>query len=174
MDPIRVDLVSLRRPVEFQFPNDKWFVIEPFRGPGKAMLLTLRRDPEANVGLVMELLRLAVPSATDEDFDSLSTDEDVWRVIAAADGKAAQMEAFLKNAVSDGAYRVPSPTPPSSLTTTSSTPSEASPGSTASPSNQFTKVTGTRPSRPTRRSRRSSASTDSTRTDATSATSASP
>jgi hypothetical protein len=174
MDPIRVDLVSLRRPVEYQFPNEKWFRIEPFRGHGKAMLLQFREDPAGEAGLLMELLRLAVPTATDADFDSLSVDEDIPRVIAAADGKAAIMEAYLKNAGSDDAILAPSPTLPSSPTTTSATSSDTSPADTASRGPLSTPSLGTKPSAPTRRSTRSRASSDSNKRPATSSTSASP
>lgn len=128
MDPIRVDLVALRRPVEYQFPNEKWFRIAPFRGPGKALLAAWQREPN-NGGLLMELLRMAVPDATDEDFDSLSVDEDIPRVIAAADGKAALVEMALKNGPSDGVSRMPSPTLPSNPTTSPPTSSAASPRS---------------------------------------------
>lgn len=148
MEPLRVDLVALRRPVEYQFPNEKWFRVEPFRGPGKALLAEWQRDPN-NGQLLMELLRMAVPTATDDDFDSLSVDEDIPRVIAAADGKAALVEAALKNVPSDGAFRVPSPTRPSSPTTTPPTSSVALPASrkpTGDRGKRSTSKSGTSPS----------------------------
>jgi hypothetical protein len=150
VDPIRVDLVALRRPVEYQFPNEKWFRIVPFRGPGKALLAEWQRDP-TNGGLLMELLRMAAPDATDADFDSLSVDEDVPRVIAAADGKAALVEAALKNAVSDGARRVPSPTPPSVTTTNSPASSAASRKPTGKRGKASTSRSGTSRSSPSTR-----------------------
>lgn len=170
MDPVRVDLVALRRPIEYQFPNEKVFRIEPFRAHGKALLRAFRENPEGNLGLVLELLRLAVPGATDEDFDELSADEDVWRVLAAADGKAAQMEEFLKNGLSDGVLRAPSPTPPSAPTTSSSTSSDTSPEATASPGSTSGDSTGTTPSSPTPPSTKSSASKPSPKKAETSAT----
>lgn len=167
-----MDLVALRRPVEHQFPNEKWFRIEPFRGPGKVLLEAYKQDP-GNAELLLELLRLAVPTATEEDFNSLSLDEDVPRVLAAADGKAALMEAFLKNAISDGGLSTPSPTLPSSPTTTSSTSSDTSPEDTASLGPPSSTPTGTTPSSPSPPSKKSKGSSGSRPTGATSATSAS-
>jgi hypothetical protein len=148
MDPIRVDLVALRRPVEYQFPNERWFRIAPFRGPGKALLAAWQREPQ-NGQLLIELLRMAVPTATDEDFDTLSVDEDIPRVIAAADGKAALVEAALKNGPSGGVFQMPSPTLPSSPTTsppTSSAALPASPKPTGARGKKSTSKSGTSPS----------------------------
>lgn len=149
MDPIRVDLVALRRPVIYQIPvpcdaevrgvcalhphptepHDRWFRIQPFRGPEKAMLAAIQRDAIANVGLVLELLRKALPDATDADLDALSLDEDVARIIGAADGKAAIVEDALKNGLSGGVSQMPPPTRPSSPTKNPPTSSPALPAS---------------------------------------------
>jgi hypothetical protein len=145
MEPIRVDLVALRRPVEYQFPNEKWFRVEPFRGPGKALLARWKEDP-GNGELLMDLLRMAVPTATDADFDELSVDEDIPRIIAAADGKAALVEIALKNGVSGVALKVPPPpksSPPSTPTTPSPTPSSERRAPTAARGKNSTKRTGT-------------------------------
>lgn len=147
MEPLRVDLVALRRPVEYQFPNEKWFRIAPFRGPGKALLAEWQRNP-TNAALLVELLRMAVPTATDEDFDSLSVDEDIPRVIAAADGKAALIEAALKNVPSGDAFQVPPPIRPSVPTTPSPTSSAASPAPTGKRGKRSTSKRGTTPSLP--------------------------
>jgi len=147
MEPIRVDLVSLRRPVEYQFPNEKWFRVEPFRGPGKA-LLAQWKDDTSNGELLMDLLRMAVPTATDADFDELSVDEDIPRIIAAADGKAALVEITLKNGLSGVIQRVPPPSRPSTPTTPSPTSSSERPAPTAARGKNSTKRTGTTRSLP--------------------------
>lgn len=151
MEPLRVDLVALRRPVEVQFPDGQWFPVEPFRGPGKALLRRWQDEP-TNGALLMELLHMAVPGATDADFDTLSVDEDVPRVIATADGKAALIELARKNGLSGGARKVPSPppstTPHSNPTTTSPTPAPESEPPTRKSGKRSTKTIGTTPSLP--------------------------
>lgn len=156
----QVDLVALRRPVRHQFPvvcepsvrgvcadcsaepHDRWFQIVPFRGPGKALLRQWEQDP-GNAALLMELLHMAVPSATDTDFDALSLDEDVPRVIAAADGKAALVEFALKNGNSGGVLVAPSPSTGSSPMTKSRTSSGASLKRTSDRGKKSTKTSGT-------------------------------
>lgn len=140
-----MDLVSLRRKVEVQFPDDTWHLVEPLRGHGKALLRSFQLDPQ-NAEILLELLRLAVPDATDAQFDLLSPDEDVPRILAAADGKSALVEAFLKNVESDGAALGPSPTQLSSPTTSSSISSASLPEATDSLGNQSSISTGTTPS----------------------------
>jgi hypothetical protein len=170
MDPLRVDLVTLRRPVEVQFPNEKWFRIEPFRAHGKALQRAWEADP-TNADLLVELLKLAAPDATDEDLATLSVDEDIPRVLAHADGKAALMEAYLKNELSGGARPAPSHTQGSSPTTNSSGSSGTSPEATGSRSSRSTTNPTTKPSSTSRRSRKSNASPDSSKSHGTSTTS---
>lgn len=170
MDPLRVDLVTLRRPVEVRFPNEKWYRVEPFRAHGKALLRAWEADP-ANSDLLVELLKLAAPDATDEDLASLSVDEDIPRLLSHADGKAALMEAYLKNELSGGARPAPSPTQGSSPMTSSFGSSGTSPEGTGNRSNRSTTNPTTKPSSTSRRSRKSNASTGSNRNDGTSTTS---
>lgn len=96
-----IDLVALRKTVKIRFPNGVLFVVAPFRVNGVALLEQWKADPN-NAALLMELLRLAVPDATDADFDTLSLDEDIPRVLAAAHGKTALMELALKNGLGGG------------------------------------------------------------------------
>lgn len=168
-----MDLVALRRKVEVQFPNDRWHTVEPFRGHGKALLRSFQEDP-SQLDVLLELLRLAVPSASDEEIDMLSHGEDIPRIIATADGKAALVEEFLKNAGSDVGEVPTSPIPPSPPTTTSSTSSDTSPGDTAVPGPTSTPTTGTTPSSDSPPSKSSNESKPSSETTETSETSDSP
>lgn len=94
-----IDLVSLREDYTVTFPNDKTFVIVPFRGPEQVMLLEYN-DPETpserRAELLQALLRAAVPSATDADWASMAF-QDWAHVIAAANGNAEIVELARKN-----------------------------------------------------------------------------
>jgi hypothetical protein len=129
-------------------PHDRWFRIVPFRGPEKAILAAIQRDPIGNVQHLVGLLRSAIPELTDDDVDALSIDEDLPRIIGAADGKAAIVEDALKNGVSGGAFQVPSPTRPSPLTIPSPTSSAASPKPTGKRGKASTNKSGTSRSLP--------------------------
>jgi hypothetical protein len=119
MSAEKLDLVALRRPVAVVFPNGTEHAVAPFRLDGHLLLKRFQVTPD-DAALLMDLLRLAVPDATDEDFNTLSLDEDVPRVLGVASGKIALVEAALKNGLS-GAGAEEAPSPPSSLTTVTST-----------------------------------------------------
>jgi hypothetical protein len=144
-----LDLVALRRPCFFRLPgSDRRAALRFYRAPEKKMLEAWQADPN-NSTLLLGLLRAAIPDITDEELNDLSVDEDIPRIIAKANGKAAIMELMLKNAESGGMIPVPSPTPPSTPTTTSSTSSAASRKRTGSGRGNSSKRSGTKFSSPT-------------------------
>jgi hypothetical protein len=116
-----LDLVALRRPVTIILPSGVKVPVAPYRGPGVALLRQYRKekDPLLRAAQLAELLRLAIPTATDDDLDDTGPDD--WsRIVAAAAGKLELVEIALKNGLSDG---VPEPVPSlstDSITTTTS------------------------------------------------------
>lgn len=117
----RIDLVALRRAITVVFPSGAEFEVAPFRLEGVRLLRQWQAQPD-QLETLLQLLRLAVPSATEEDLNDLSVEEDVPRILAAATGKIQLMEAALKNGLSGAApVEVAPPTPPSTPTTTTST-----------------------------------------------------
>lgn len=105
-DTTEIDLVALRRRYSFLFPNGSRHVVEPFRGPGQALLLKYRETPSDNIRerflLAKQLMEAAVPTASQDDLDSLAI-EDWAHIIAAANGATAMLEDVRKNEFSDGA-----------------------------------------------------------------------
>jgi hypothetical protein len=117
----RIDLVGRRREVVVVFPNEKEFRVEKFRLEGQLRLKRWQENPHDSEELIA-LLRLAVPDATIDDLNTLSIEEDVPRILAAAMGKTLIVEEALKNGLRGAGEAVPaSPSPPSSPTTTPST-----------------------------------------------------
>lgn len=105
MEATEIDLVALRRPRTVIFPNGTRHAVEPYRGPGQVLLnqyrTTAEDDHVTRFQLAMQLVALAVPTATEDDRDSLSI-EDWPPIIAAANGNTALLEAVRKNVESDG------------------------------------------------------------------------
>jgi hypothetical protein len=117
----RIDLVGRRREVVVVFPNEQEFRVEKFRLEGQLRLKRWQENPHDSEELIA-LLRLAVPDATIDDLNTLSIEEDVPRILAAAMGKTLIVEEALKNGLRGAGGAVPaSPSPPSSPTTTPST-----------------------------------------------------
>jgi hypothetical protein len=104
----RIDLVARRRDVVVVFPNEQEFRVEKFRLEGQLRLRRWQENPH-DVDELIALLRLAVPDATAEDFNTLSIDEDVPRILAAAMGKTAVVEEALKNGGRGVGETVPAP-----------------------------------------------------------------
>jgi hypothetical protein len=117
----RIDLVGKRRDVVVVFPNEKEFRVEKFRLAGQLKLKQWQENPH-DADELIALLQLAVPEATVDDLNTLSVDEDIPRILAAAMGKTLIVEEALKNGLRGAGGAVPaSPSPPSSPTTTPST-----------------------------------------------------
>lgn len=117
----RIDLVGKRRDVVVVFPNDKEFTVQKFRLEGQLRLKRWQDNPHDTDELIA-LLQLAVPDATVGDLNTLSIDEDIPRILAAALGKTALVEAAIKNGWSGGGEAEPTPpSAPSSPTTPTST-----------------------------------------------------
>lgn len=117
----RIDLVGKRREVVVVFPNEREYRVEKFRLEGQLRLRRWQENPHDAEELVA-LLRLAVPDASIEDLNTLSIDEDVPRILAAALGKTLLWEAALKNGLSGAGEAVPAPpSAPSSQTIPNST-----------------------------------------------------
>lgn len=115
----RIDLVGKRRDVVVVFPNEQEFRVEKFRLEGQLRLKRWQENPHDAAELIA-LLQLAVPDATVDDLNTLSIDEDIPRILAAAMGKTLLVEAALKNGWSDVvATPAASPSVPSSPMTTS-------------------------------------------------------
>jgi hypothetical protein len=117
-----IDLVALRRPVSITLPCEKTVPVAPYRGHGIALLRQYRKetDPLLRGAQLAELIKLALPTATEEDLDDTGP-EDWARIVAAAAGKAELMEIALGNVLSVG--DVPeSPTSSSDSATTTSSP----------------------------------------------------
>lgn len=106
MDPIILDLPKLRRKVKARFPNDKLFDIAPFTGDAQLLLEKYRNAEQEGLTtlekweLVQQLLRLAVPDATDADLGTLAI-EDWTEILTAANGATLLVEATRKNGDSD-------------------------------------------------------------------------
>ena len=116
-----LDLVALRRPRTIKFPSGNVVPVESYRGHGVALLRQYRAetDPLIRGAQLEELLRLAVPTASEEDLGDTGP-EDWSRIVALAAGKIELVEIALKNGLSDG---VPEPAPSrstDSITTTTS------------------------------------------------------
>lgn len=127
MEPLRIPLLELRRPVEVQLPSGAWHRVQPFSAESLPLLRQYRIETEEvlRAMLLPELLAAALPTATPDELVDTSP-EDWARILGAATGKADLMEDILKNGVSGGVDLAPPPTPPSSPTTTTAGPSLAS------------------------------------------------
>lgn len=118
----RIDLVGMRREVVVVFPNDREFTVRKFRLEGQLRLKRWQENPH-DADELIALLQLAVPEATVEDLNTLSVDEDIPRILAAALGKTAVVEEALKNGRSGVGVGEPAPptSAPSNPTTMIST-----------------------------------------------------
>ena len=117
----KLALVGARRDVVATFPDGKEFAVQRFALGGARLYDKWLLNPNDDA-LLIELLQLAVPDATEADLNTLSVEEDIPRILAAALGKTRQLEAALKNVGSDdGSGALASPTAPSSRTTMTST-----------------------------------------------------
>ena len=96
--PYVLDLVAKRRPRVVKFPNDHEFPIASYRGSAQSILRQYREesDPIRRAPLLIELLRLAVPTATDDDWASVSMEDWGW-IIGEANGTALLVEQALGN-----------------------------------------------------------------------------
>ena len=143
-----LDLVAMRRKRTVTFPNDKTYPVVPYRGSAQALVKKYRaeKDPVKRAEMLIELLRQAVPGATEEDWDSVSI-EDWGHIIAAANGSADLVQMALKNARS-GVRKTGDNTPPSTLKMTSPTSSRGSGKSEEVPGSKSGKRRGTKRSSP--------------------------
>ena len=77
-----LDLVALRRPRTIKFPSGNVVPVESYRGHGVALLRQYRAetDPLIRGAQLEELLRLAVPTASEEDLGDTGPED--WSRIA--------------------------------------------------------------------------------------------
>ena len=142
-----LDLVALRRPCFVILPGTgRRVAVRFFRLEQKQLYRQLLADRH-NLPLLVELLRAAVPDIADDELNEL-TDEDIVRIIATADGKAAMIEDAIKNLPSDGELPAPSPTPDSLPPTETPTSSAGSRKRTRSGRGNSSKSSGTKSSSP--------------------------
>lgn len=125
--PENLDLVAVRRKRTVTFPNDKQFPIVPFRGKAQALLAAYRKekDPGKRGQMLIDLLRDAVPDATEDDWASVSV-EDWGHILAAANGAAELVAMALKNGLSGVIKMGDQITPPSNRKSTRSSSSRGS------------------------------------------------
>lgn len=139
-----LDLVALRKKRTVTFPNDTTHDIVPYRGSAQSLVKKYRteKNPDKRGEMLIKLLRDAVPTATDDDWGSVSVEDWGW-IIAAANGAADLVQMALKNAQSGAGKKGDNPTPLSNLKMTSPTSSRGSGKSAADRGSMSTKRRGT-------------------------------
>ena len=131
-----IDLVALRVPLpKVRFPNQTVHQLYEVDGQTERLRREVAADP-SNEAKVRAVLRVLIPTASDEDWDSV-TAEDVGHIYQAAMRKQTDVMALVesrrKNADGGKDAEPAVPIPPSSPTTTSRTSRRKSRGATTNP-----------------------------------------
>jgi hypothetical protein len=139
-----LDLVAMRRKRTVTFPNDNTYPVVPYRGSAQSLVKKYRNetDPGKRAEMLIELLRQAVPAATEDDWSSVAL-EDWGHIIAAANGSADLVQMALKNA-QRGVKETGDNTPHSNLKMTSPISSRGSGKFAVDPGSRSGKRRGTR------------------------------
>lgn len=126
-----LDLPKLRRKVSVKLPVGLTFTVAPFEALGIATLRAYEAesDPDRKGALLVELVLMALPGATNDDLDGTGP-EDWSQIVAAAQGRALLVEAALGNGPGAGEAAPANDTQDSTTTT----PSPASSPESRAPS----------------------------------------
>lgn len=130
-----LDFVALRKPVLCRLPDDRedsppreivQYRRLQFEMQERANAMRDAGDKDGATAIVLELVRYALPDITDEQIFRMG-EQDWARLLGAAQGKSAMVEAALGNGRGDGDSSTktenPSPNIPDSSTTTPAAPS---------------------------------------------------
>lgn len=140
LDPVallrgtELDVVALRRQQTVRLPDDTRLRLQFYRGHTYALFKQMKAETDAAIraAQMSELLRAALPDATEDQLMDLGPED--WAIIVyAAAGKIVLMEGALGNGGGgDGAMGAPpAPAPDSTASTTTTTSPPSAPASAA-------------------------------------------